>query len=242
MTAEERIVAFYGQENFRRRRNTTVLLVGIGAIGSKVGAALAKGGYDLVAVDYDAVEPPNLPFQEYEAADVGRPKAEAFAERAAALSPFPIKVTPIPLSFSEAVEVGAIPECQLVVAVPDNDLARLEVASYFLEKSPVVVAGISEDGHHGYVFVQEVGQACLKCAFPTIRPRMGVSRGCGAYTAEMAHILTGYVLFAVDSLVVDHPLRRRSWNLCKVYLNSSPDVRTRIQKRENCELCSREKG
>lgn len=236
----ERLIISFERENFERRLRTKVLVVGCGTLGSKIAMALARFGYNLVLLDPDYVMPHNLPLQEYCLADVKKAKVEALAKHIASLAIFPTRVRTLTMRFHEAVDRKVIPSCDLAVAVPDNDLARLEVAHHFYAAGkPVVFAGLSQDGLYGYVFVQEPGQACFQCAFPNVEVRLGVREGCGGYAGEMAYVLTGFVVFAVDSLVIKHPSRARSWNICKVYLSSMPDLRTRVEKRKECPLCSR---
>ena len=117
-------------------------------------------------------------------------------------------------------------------------MARLEAAFFFHSKVPVVFAGISEDANYGYVFVQEPGKACLKCVFPNMEPDPS-GGGCQGHMGDMGYVLTGYVSFALDTLFVDHPLRKRNWNLVKLYLNGLPNLKVRVKKREGCEFCSK---
>jgi len=168
-----KFIQSFGKDNFECRLKTTILLVGCGALGSKIAVALAKHGYNQVLVDPDFVAPHNLPLQEYSSHDLDRPKVEALAEHIAQLSPFPVRVKSLHMRFNEAVIGNKLPSCDIVVAVPDNDLARLEVAHHFYCLKPVVFAGASESGDYGYVFVQEPHQACLLCAFPTMDARLG---------------------------------------------------------------------
>jgi len=238
--AADRIVTVIGKEGFQRRRNSHVLLIGAGHLGSKVGTAIAKMGYNFTVIDPDIVGPENIVLQEFDIEDIGTPKAIALARRAALLSPFPILGRGIPLRFDQAIKAGLLTyqDFHAVIAVPDNDLARLEVAYYFHDKLPVIFAGISEDSNYAYVFVQECGNACLRCVFPNMKPTPRTG-GCRGHMAEMGFIATGYIAFALDSLFLgDHPLRKRSWNLCKVYLNGLSDLRKLVAKRTNCDLCS----
>lgn len=237
--AAERVARVIGEENFQRRRRSHILIVGGGHIGSKVGVALARQGYNFTVVDADIVRPENLILQEFEPQDALNEtnKVIALARRAALLSPFSIVARGVPMWFHQAVRAGLIPNCDAVIAAPDSDLARLEVASYFYGKVPIIFAGISKDSNYAYIFVQEPGKACLRCAFPNMEPTPAVG-GCQGHMAEMGYIVTGYALFALDSLVMDHPLRKRSWNLCKIYLDRLPDLRVKVEKRPGCELCS----
>lgn len=174
-----RIIHSLGRAHFARRRNATVLVVGAGALGSKIALALVRFGYNVFVVDPDIVEAHNLPFQEFTSKDIGRPKAEALVRRAHLIAPFSTRLGFANMHFAEAVRNNVLPNCSVAIAVPDNNLTRLEVAHYFYAATPVVFAGISEDGRYGYVFIQRPGQACIQCAFPTMTEALAVAQGCG---------------------------------------------------------------
>ncbi|MBQ6008028.1 MAG: ThiF family adenylyltransferase, partial [Kiritimatiellae bacterium] len=66
-----------------------VAVCGLGGLGSNVAIALARAGVGhLHLVDFDVVEPTNLNRQQYGAAQVGLPKAEALRSNIAAINPF----------------------------------------------------------------------------------------------------------------------------------------------------------
>ena len=78
-----------------------VMVVGCGALGNEVlkHLALLRVGH-ITVVDFDRVEPSNLNRQQYAAAQVGLPKAEALLANLAAINPFcdvvaeTVRVTP----------------------------------------------------------------------------------------------------------------------------------------------------
>ena len=66
-----------------------VAVCGLGGLGSNVAIALARAGVGhLHLIDFDRVEPSNLNRQQYAAAQVGLPKAEALRANLAAVNPF----------------------------------------------------------------------------------------------------------------------------------------------------------
>jgi len=66
-----------------------VAVCGLGGLGSNVAIALARAGVGhLHLIDFDRVEPSNLNRQQYAAAQVGFPKAEALRANLAAVNPF----------------------------------------------------------------------------------------------------------------------------------------------------------
>ena len=85
----ERQLPYLGIDGQRRLRDATVVLIGVGALGTWTAQALACAGVGrLVLVDDDAVELGNLNRQVlFRLADVGRPKVDAAAEALAAADP-----------------------------------------------------------------------------------------------------------------------------------------------------------
>ena len=50
----------------------------------------------------------------------------------------------------------------------DNNPTRVAATQYCLKNNiPLVMSGVSLDADHGYVFVQEPGQACFGCFMPS---------------------------------------------------------------------------
>ena len=78
-----------GTEAMARLRGARVAIFGLGGVGGYVLEALARAGVGhLHLIDFDRVEPSNLNRQQYAAAQVGLPKAEALRANLAAINPF----------------------------------------------------------------------------------------------------------------------------------------------------------
>lgn len=78
-----------GQKATRRLQDSTVAVCGLGGLGSHIAPALARAGVGhLILIDHDRVDISNLHRQNYTAADVGRYKTEALADRLAAIAPY----------------------------------------------------------------------------------------------------------------------------------------------------------
>lgn len=71
-----------------RMRDARVGVAGLGGLGSAVVIALARTGVgEIVAVDYDVVEPSNLNRQQYNVEHIGMLKTEAIARQVALINP-----------------------------------------------------------------------------------------------------------------------------------------------------------
>jgi molybdopterin/thiamine biosynthesis adenylyltransferase len=86
---------------------STIILIGIGGVGSQIALALArKGAGKLVLLDHDIIEPSNLPRQVYYPKDVGKPKAYALAGNLAREAFLDQAFSGYHLSFEDAISRG----------------------------------------------------------------------------------------------------------------------------------------
>ncbi|MGH8578035.1 MAG: HesA/MoeB/ThiF family protein, partial [Gammaproteobacteria bacterium] len=107
-----------GQE---RLLAATVLIVGLGGLGSAVALYLAAAGIGhLVVADFDRVDLANLQRQVlYDTGDLGRDKVEVAVERLARLNP-DCRITPVPCRLADD-ELGVLARrCDIVVDASDN--------------------------------------------------------------------------------------------------------------------------
>ena len=88
-TFRSALVARHGAARQAKFEAARVAVCGLGGLGSNVAIALARAGVGrLHLIDFDRVEPSNLNRQQYAAAQVGLPKAEALRANLAAINPF----------------------------------------------------------------------------------------------------------------------------------------------------------
>lgn len=101
--------------------STHVTVLGLGTVGSNAAVELARLGIgSLHVVDLDVVEEVNLPSQAYHLGDVGRPKAEALADRIAEVSDHvTVRAEQLELYGGESFEAGPV-----VLAVDDMEIRK----------------------------------------------------------------------------------------------------------------------
>lgn len=144
----------------------TVLVAGLGNVGSPVPALLLQAGVEaLRLVDRDVVEAKNLVAQDYRAEDVGRFKAEVIAERLRVRFPdrgieaYAVDLEDLP---------GGVAEMDLILGALDSRQARQLLVSELAWRQgvPVVDGGVG-DGDIGrvQVFVPGEASACLECTW-----------------------------------------------------------------------------
>ena len=85
----ERTIRLLGQENFQKLQNSTILVAGIGGVGSYVAEALVRGGVgEIILIDKDKIELSNINRQLHAlCSTVGQLKVEAMKTRLLDINP-----------------------------------------------------------------------------------------------------------------------------------------------------------
>ena len=154
-----------------RLKGARVLIVGAGGLGAPTALYLAAAGVGrLGLVDFDAVELSNLQRQVlYTTADVGRPKAEAAAERLRALNP-EVEIEPHPVRLSAANARDVLSGYDVVVDGTDNFPTRYLVNdACSLMNLPYVYGSIFRFEGQASVFQRGHGP-CYRCLHPEPPP------------------------------------------------------------------------
>jgi molybdopterin/thiamine biosynthesis adenylyltransferase len=158
----------WGEAEQVRLRSSSVLVVGVGALGSPVAAYLAGAGVGrLGVVDSDQIEVSNLHRQFLHfTPDVGGGKAESAAVTLRLLNP-DVVVEPYPARLDESNAAAIVAGHDLVVDCTDSFDTRYVVnAACCAAGIPLVEAGVV--GWSGLVMAIRPGEtACYRCAFPS---------------------------------------------------------------------------
>jgi molybdopterin/thiamine biosynthesis adenylyltransferase len=167
-----RQVVLWGEKAQRRLFSSTVLVIGLGGLGSAAATYLAAAGVGrLLLVDFDRVEPSDLNRQVLHwAGDVGRLKVESAAEKLRQLNPevelelFPSRLD----SVEQAREL--VGKADVVLDCLDNWRSRFLLNEACVEAGkPMVHAAV--EGLSGWVTVVHPRRGpCLRCVFPRDPP------------------------------------------------------------------------
>jgi adenylyltransferase/sulfurtransferase len=156
----------FGKEGQEKLKNSSVLLVGAGGLGSPAATYLAAAGVGRIGlVDFDTVEASNLQRQIlYGTRDVGRPKLEAAAERLHDLNPHvEIERHETRLTSDNALEI--IDDYDVVADGTDNFPTRYLVNdACVMTGTPNVYASIFRFEGQVSVFATEDGP-CYRCLY-----------------------------------------------------------------------------
>ncbi|MDR0828209.1 MAG: ThiF family adenylyltransferase [Desulfovibrio sp.] len=227
-----------GPEGQKKLKNSRVLLVGAGALGSPLALYLAAAGVGILGIiDHDQVEASNLQRQIlYREADIGRAKTTSAKERILALNPL-INASTYDVRLSSANALELFSSYDVIVDGSDNFPTRYLVndACALLGK-PCVFGSVYRFEGQAAVF-DAAGGACLRCLFPTPPPPAQVP-SCGEsgvlgvvpgiigciQAAETIKLIVGAGRVLRDSFLAFDALRMRFHEFS-------------LHKRLDCPLC-----
>jgi molybdopterin/thiamine biosynthesis adenylyltransferase len=221
-----------------RLGQASLAVVGTGLLGRRITELLALTGYgELLLIDPDEVSLENA-IQGYNMSDVGKPKVVACAEALGRLVLRNLSVWAWAITFEElaAQHPEALLNINVAIVATDNMPTRHAVCDHFYGHVPVVVAGLSEDGPHGFVFVQEVSGACLRCALPQLGAEGGAP--CAAITPDIGSAIAALSVHATTSLVLPE-VCVRSWGLRFFSLSGDFDFAREPEELSSWEDCPR---
>ena len=180
-----------GEEGQLRLKAASVLLVGLGGLGSPAALYLAAAGVGrLGLLDHDKVELSNLQRQVlYGMADLGRPKAAAAADRLRAQNPG-VEIQALETRLAAANAEAILAEWDVVIDGSDNAATRYLVndACLKLGKPDVWGAVLRFEGQLAIFGLP--GGPCYRCLFPE-PPPPGVVPSCAE--AGVLGVLPGVV-------------------------------------------------
>ena len=151
-----------------RLAQSTVLMIGVGGLGSACSIYLAAGGIGhIILADFDHVDLSNLQRQIlYNTADIGRPKVEAAAERLRALNP-DVKLTLIERALAEDELLNYARQADVIIDGSDNFTTRFAVnKTSVLTGTPLVSAAAIRFEAQVSVFNPNSGTSpCYRCLY-----------------------------------------------------------------------------
>ncbi len=229
----DRQIRLFGLEAQLRLKESSVLIVGVGGLGSPVSIYRAAAGVGrIVLLDPERVELSNLNRQiVHWTSDIGRLKVESAADKLRKLNP-EIEVEPIAAALDESIAKELVGTVDVVVDALDNWHARFLLNRVCVElDKPLVHAGIK--GMYGQLTVIYPGKGpCLQCFIPRpppeeeVFPVLGTTAGViGVLEAnEVIKLITGYGQPLIGKLLI--------------YDGTSGDINIlKVKKREGCPVC-----
>jgi molybdopterin/thiamine biosynthesis adenylyltransferase len=227
-----------GESGQQRLEESSVLVVGLGGLGSVASLYLANAGVGhLIINDFDKIDVTNLPRQIlFREADVGEFKTHATAERLRAANPAPhVNVLNRRLDADELRD--AVGACSLVLDCTDNFPTRLALnAACVAARKPLVTgAAIRFEGQVAVFLNDESESPCYRCLYSDEDENFANCAGQGIL-APVAGMIGA--LLATEALKLllglDSGLRNRLW----IYDALTGATRTvAILKAPGCPAC-----
>ncbi len=160
-------VEIEGQE---RLLNATVLIIGLGGLGSPVAMYLAAAGIGhLILCDFDSVDLSNLQRQIiHSTQDIGKPKVDSARDSLLALNP-QIKVTPLYKQLDEESLTKQIANVDIVLDCTDNLPTRFAINQACVQtKTPLISGAATRMEGQLSVFKGYLPDSpCYRCLYPS---------------------------------------------------------------------------
>ncbi|ESQ16651.1 MAG: hypothetical protein N838_00230 [Thiohalocapsa sp. PB-PSB1] len=158
-----------GRDGQQQLIDATVLIVGLGGLGSPTAMYLAAAGVGrLLLADFDAVDLSNLQRQLLHSnADIGRTKVDSAIDTLRALNP-DIRLEPVKASLNTERLARLTKRVDLVVDCCDNFATRFAVnAACVAQRIPLVSGAAIRGEGQVCVFSGQPGEPCYQCLFPS---------------------------------------------------------------------------
>jgi adenylyltransferase/sulfurtransferase len=228
-------VGLSGQEKLK---DSSVLIVGMGGLGSPIALYLAAAGVGTMGlVDHDVVDDSNLQRQViHSTKKIGTPKVSSAQQYLHDLNPF-VKIE----TFNEMLSAENIERIaenyQIIVDGSDNFSTRYLLNDYCVfQKKPYIYGSIFRFEGQVSVFDAQYGP-CYRCIFPT-PPPAGVVPGCSE--GGVFGVLPGTVGTFQATEVIKLILGLDPTPYGKLYLYDAMDLslqKIQLKKNPNCKIC-----
>ena len=228
-----------GMAGQRKIRNTSVLCIGAGGLGSPIAMYLAAAGIGKIGiVDFDTVDVSNLQRQILHTdADVGRSKAESAKETIAGLNPnVEVVLHTTRISSENALEL--VKPYDIVVDGTDNFPTRyLTNDACVLLGKPNVYGSIFRFEGQASVFAPTKGGPCYRCLYPE-PPPPGMVPSCAE--GGVLGVLPGIIGCIQATEILKLALGKGSSLIGRLMLFNALDMKFRelkLRRDPKCPIC-----
>ena len=226
-----------GEAGQDKLKHASVLIAGVGGLGSPAGLYLAAAGVGRIGlVDEDRVSLSNLQRQIlYSTAEVGYPKVIAARDRLQALNPS-VVIEVREERLSEANIAAVIAQYDVIIDGTDNFSSRYLINdACVLASKPLAYGALSQFDGQASFFMP--GGPCYRCLFPAVS---GAASALNCEQAGVLGVLPGLIGMIQATEVLKHLLgigtSLSGRLLCFDALRMSFDT-FKLARRSDCEVC-----
>jgi len=227
-----------GLEGQRALKSGSVLIVGMGGLGTPAATYLAAAGVGRIGlVDLDVIEKSNLQRQVlYSESDLGADKVEVAASRLRAINPN-VNVEPLKITLNSSNALGILKDYDVVIDGTDNFPTRylLNDACVLLNKPDVYASILRFDGQASVFYARE--GPCYRCLFPE-PPPPGAVPSCAE--SGVLGVLPGIMGTIQAAQAISLVLRTGEPLIGRLLVFNAIDstfTELRIKKNPECPIC-----
>ena len=206
---DEELVKRHGAVLQEKIAGTAVAVCGLGGLGSNIAIALARAGIGrLLLYDFDAVDVSNLHRQQYEAEQIGQPKAEALAANIRKIAPY-VSLDARRVKITEENGPELLKEADIVCEAFDEAEQKAMLANLVLEAMPekylVAASGMAGIGDANRIQTKQITERFYLCGDGV----SDVEDGMGLFSTRVL-VCAAHQAHAVIRIIAQRPENQES--------------------------------
>ena len=157
----------HGTEFQKRISSSTVVICGLGGLGSNIAIALARAGIGkLILVDFDKVDITNLHRQQYKANQIGMNKTKALQDNLKEINPY-IKTEIHNVYLDENNAKDILSDADIICEAFDNAEVKASIVNFVLSEMPekyiVAASGMAGLGSSNSIRTRKISRHFYLC-------------------------------------------------------------------------------
>ena len=229
----------FGQDGQKKLSNSSVLIIGVGGLGSAASLYLTVSGIrKLTLVDFDSVDESNLSRQIlFQKEDIGMNKAIVAKRKLEAFNQ-DILINAIEKRLNEDELREFINDSNLVIDATDNLESRLMInqITYEQRKPLCIGAAIRYEGHLITILNKDKNESCLNCLYTLGDESLLDCDGIGVLSPVVG--IMGSMM-AMEAIKTISGLNKDQKSTMSVFdLKNNIYNKINLEKRVNCDVCS----
>jgi len=146
---EKAMIERHGEDVYKKLKNASVAIAGIGGLGSNIAISLARSGVgEILIVDFDKVDITNINRQQYFVEQIGMNKTDALKETLQRINPY-IRIKTVQRRVDEDNVAEIFGQYNIVCEAFDDAQNKAMLVNTLLEKTDACV--IAASGMAGYL-------------------------------------------------------------------------------------------